>query len=144
MGGIMGITGTEESGPTKVRPGVGDIFPAVMAVESITSALHHCERTGEGQYVDVSMVDSMLSLTERIVYQYSYEGEYPARRGVPTCCFSVRPVQRQRRVRRHSSTVGPPMGGLGRAHGSPVLAEEYPAQQDRADHAGEFRLVVNE
>lgn len=81
MGGIMSITGTEESGPTKVGPGVGDIFPAVLSVVGILAALTHRDRTGEGQHVDVGMVDSILALTERIVYQYSIEGTVPAPQG---------------------------------------------------------------
>jgi succinyl-CoA:mesaconate CoA transferase len=81
MGGVMSITGTQEEGPTKVGPGVGDIFPAVLTVVGVLSALHHRKRTGVGQYVDVGMVDSVLSLTERIVYQYSFEGEAPTPQG---------------------------------------------------------------
>lgn len=81
MGGIMSITGTEESGPVKVAPGIGDIFPAVLSTVGILAALQHRKRTGEGQYVDVSMVDGILSLTERIVYQYSVAGDVPRPQG---------------------------------------------------------------
>lgn len=81
MGGIMSITGTEEHGPTKVGPGVGDIFPAVLCVVGVLSALHDRGRSGEGQHVDVGMVDGILSLCERIVHQYSYTGEVPRQQG---------------------------------------------------------------
>lgn len=81
FGGIMSITGTAESGPTKVGPGVGDIFPGVLSVVGILSALRHRDRTGEGQYVDVGMVDGILSLCERMVHQYSFEEEVPGPRG---------------------------------------------------------------
>lgn len=81
MGGVMSITGTEESGPTKVGPGIGDIFPAVLAVVGVLAALQRRDRTGTGEYVDVSMVDGMLSLTERIVHQYSFTGEVPQPQG---------------------------------------------------------------
>lgn len=99
IGGIMGITGTEESGPTKAGPGVRDIFPAVMAVAGITNALHHRERTDEGQYVDVSMIDSMLSLTERIVHQYSSPAISPYHRVTRIRSFPLRPLRRRRRAR---------------------------------------------
>lgn len=81
MGGVMSVTGTEGNGPTKVGPGVGDLFPAVLSVVGTLSALHYRNQTGEGQYVDVSMVDGVLSLTERIVHQYSVGGDVPSPQG---------------------------------------------------------------
>jgi crotonobetainyl-CoA:carnitine CoA-transferase CaiB-like acyl-CoA transferase len=81
MGGIMGITGASPEQPTKIGPGVGDTVPALMLAIGILAAVHHARRTGEGQFVDVSMVDSVLALTERIVYQYSYEGRSPVPEG---------------------------------------------------------------
>jgi crotonobetainyl-CoA:carnitine CoA-transferase CaiB-like acyl-CoA transferase len=81
MGGIMGITGASPEQPTKIGPGVGDTVPALMLAIGILAAVHHARRTGEGQFVDVSMVDSVLALTERIVYQYAYEGRSPVPEG---------------------------------------------------------------
>lgn len=81
MGGLMSITGSDETGPLKVGPGVGDIFPAILTLVGILSALHHREQTGEGQYVDTAMVDGVLSLTERIVHQYSVGGTVPEPQG---------------------------------------------------------------
>ncbi len=81
MGGILGITGTDPAHPVKVGPGVGDIFPAALAATGILAALHEAQRTGLGQLVDVAMYDAVLSLTERIVYQYSITGESPAPQG---------------------------------------------------------------
>jgi crotonobetainyl-CoA:carnitine CoA-transferase CaiB-like acyl-CoA transferase len=80
-GGLMGITGAEDGKPVKTGPGVGDVFPATLCAVGVLAALHHAERTGEGQYVDVSMVDGILSLCERIVYQYSFGGEVPRPEG---------------------------------------------------------------
>lgn len=81
MGGILGITGADHQNPVKVGPGVGDIFPAALAATGILAALHEAKRTGEGQLVDVAMYDAVLSLTERIVYQYSMTGESPTPQG---------------------------------------------------------------
>jgi crotonobetainyl-CoA:carnitine CoA-transferase CaiB-like acyl-CoA transferase len=75
MGGIMNITGLEPDKPTKVGPGVGDIVPAIMGAFGVMAAVWRAERTGEGQFVDVPMIDSVLSLCERIVHQYSYQGK---------------------------------------------------------------------
>ncbi len=77
MGGLMAINGPDRASPMKVGPGVGDIMPAAMAAYGIMAAMWRAERTGAGQYVDVAMVDSILSLCERVVHQYAYEGEVP-------------------------------------------------------------------
>ncbi|PKP72050.1 MAG: CoA transferase [Alphaproteobacteria bacterium HGW-Alphaproteobacteria-5] len=74
MGGIMGITGPDARAPTKVGPGVGDIIPGMMLSFGILAAVHHARRTGQGQFVDVSMVDSVLATCERMIYQYSVQG----------------------------------------------------------------------
>jgi succinyl-CoA:mesaconate CoA transferase len=81
LGGVMEITGEEDGPPTKVGPGVGDLFTAVLNAVGILAAVHHRDRTGEGQYVDTGMYDAMISLCERTVYQYSYTGEAPSRQG---------------------------------------------------------------
>lgn len=77
MGGIMQITGPDRDTPIKVGPGVGDLMPAAMCAFGVAAALVHARKTGEGQFVDVSMVDSVLSLCERIVHQHSFRNEVP-------------------------------------------------------------------
>jgi crotonobetainyl-CoA:carnitine CoA-transferase CaiB-like acyl-CoA transferase len=81
MGGLMGVTGPDAATPTKVGPGIGDTVPAIMAAFGIMAAVWHAARTGEGQYVDVAMVDGVLSVSERILHQYSYEGKVPGPEG---------------------------------------------------------------
>ncbi|HMO45186.1 MAG TPA: CoA transferase [Rubrivivax sp.] len=81
MGGIMSITGEPGGAPTKIGPGVGDIVPGLMLGLGILAAVHHARRTGEGQFVDIAMVDGMLALCERTVYQQSYEGRTPGPEG---------------------------------------------------------------
>ncbi|WP_072805852.1 CaiB/BaiF CoA transferase family protein [Rhodococcoides yunnanense] len=81
MGGIMAITGPDEAHPTKVGPGVGDIVPGMFASVAVIAALRHAERTGVGQFVDVSMYDSIVSLCERVIYQHSYTGSIPGPQG---------------------------------------------------------------
>jgi len=81
LGGVMEITGQPDGPPTKVGPGIGDLFTAVLNAVGILAAVHHRDRTGEGQYVDTAMYDAMVSMCERTVYQYSYTGEAPTRRG---------------------------------------------------------------
>jgi crotonobetainyl-CoA:carnitine CoA-transferase CaiB-like acyl-CoA transferase len=75
MGGIMAITGADGRTPTKIGPGVGDTIPAIMAAFGIMAAVWRAERSGDGQYVDVAMVDSVLSVCERALHQYTYGGK---------------------------------------------------------------------
>ncbi|KZF13398.1 formyl-CoA transferase [Rhodococcus sp. EPR-157] len=77
MAGALSITGTEDGKPVKIGPGIGDIFPGTMLTIGVLAALWEVQKTGQGQQIDVSMFDSILSLCERMVYQYSYTGQVP-------------------------------------------------------------------
>lgn len=79
--GAMGITGAADGTPYKIGPGIGDIFPGVLLMVGLLSAVIHAKESGEGQYVDVAMYDSVLALCERIVYQHSYTGAVPGPEG---------------------------------------------------------------
>lgn len=81
MGGLMGITGPDANTPTKVGPGLGDIIPGAFAATGILAALLRAKMTGRGQFVDISMVDAVLSVCERIVHQNSYAGAVPGPEG---------------------------------------------------------------
>ena len=81
MAGALSVTGTEDGEPIKIGPGVGDIFPGTQLAVGLLAAVMHARETGEGQHVDVAMYDSILSLCERIVYQYSYAGVVPKPEG---------------------------------------------------------------
>jgi crotonobetainyl-CoA:carnitine CoA-transferase CaiB-like acyl-CoA transferase len=81
MGGIMAITGPDARTPTKIGPGIGDIVPGMMLGFGVLAAIHHARRTGEGQFVDVSMVDSILAICERMVWQNSVEELVPGPEG---------------------------------------------------------------
>ncbi|MEC7288712.1 MAG: CoA transferase [Pseudomonadota bacterium] len=96
MGGIMGITGPDAARPTKIGPGVGDIVPGMMLAFGVLSAIHHARRTGQGQFVDVSMVDSMLAVCERMIYQHSVSDHVarPQGNGHPFMCpFGMFPAK---------------------------------------------------
>lgn len=97
MGGIMGITSTTKGGaPTKIGPGVGDIMPAMFFAFGIASACWRAQRTGEGQFVDIAMVDGVLAVCERLVFQYSATGVAPGTEGNhhPLLCpFGIFPAK---------------------------------------------------
>ena len=88
VGGLMAITGPAADQPMKVGPGVGDLVPAMMMSFGLLAAVRHVERTGEGQFVDIAMVDGVLALCERILHQYSYGGDVavPEGNGHPLFC----------------------------------------------------------
>jgi crotonobetainyl-CoA:carnitine CoA-transferase CaiB-like acyl-CoA transferase len=81
MGGIMATTGPNATTPMKIGPGIGDIVPGAMLAFGILAAVHHARRTGEGQFVDIAMVDAILALCERTVYQHSVQGIVPRPEG---------------------------------------------------------------
>ena len=62
MSGLMSITGEPGGPPMKAGSALADTVSAVFALSGILAALYHRERSGQGQFVDVSMVDSLFSL----------------------------------------------------------------------------------
>lgn len=80
MGGWMGITGPDAEHTYKVGGGAGDTVPGLFAAFGTMTALWHARTTGQGQYVDVAMADSILAMSELVVSQYSYRQVSP----VPT------------------------------------------------------------
>jgi len=56
----MGITGDEDGPPIKVGVAVTDISTGLYAYGAISAALFHRERTGEGQYIDLALLDSQV------------------------------------------------------------------------------------
>jgi CoA:oxalate CoA-transferase len=81
MSGLMTITGFPDNPPTKVGPSVGDNYTGTYLALGIMMALYHRELTGEGQRLDVSMVDTLFSILENAVVQYTVAGEIPGRNG---------------------------------------------------------------
>ncbi|MCP5072924.1 MAG: cag pathogenicity island protein Cag11 [Rhodobacteraceae bacterium] len=81
MGGLMAMTGPDRHTPTKVGPGIGDIFAGMMMSFGIMAALREAESTGKGQFVDVAMYDAMISLCERMVYLHDMTGQVPGPAG---------------------------------------------------------------
>lgn len=76
-GGIMSITGNEGGSPVRVGTSVGDITAALFTANGIMSALYQREKTGEGQKVDISMLDSQIAILENAVVRYAASGKSP-------------------------------------------------------------------
>jgi len=86
MGGLMSVTGPPDlpdapGTPCKVGVAVADIAAGLYAAISILAALRHAERTGCGQYIDISLFDSQLSWLANVASSYLVSGAQPARYG---------------------------------------------------------------
>ncbi|GFN22272.1 CaiB/BaiF CoA transferase family protein [Thermanaeromonas sp. C210] len=77
MGGIMSITGQPGGEPTRVGASIGDITAALFTVIGILAALAERERSGKGQYIDISMLDCQVAILENAIARYSVGGEVP-------------------------------------------------------------------
>jgi crotonobetainyl-CoA:carnitine CoA-transferase CaiB-like acyl-CoA transferase len=74
MSGIMSITGHEDKGPTRAGFALCDTIGAMTAAFAVSSALYQRAQTGEGQFVDVSMLDAALSFISGQVAEYTLTG----------------------------------------------------------------------
>jgi len=79
MSGVMDLIGFEDRPPTFTLYGLADVYSGMVGAYGILQALFMRERTGEGQLVDVSLLDNMLALNERMVALYSVSGKEPKR-----------------------------------------------------------------
>ncbi len=84
MGGLMSITGEpEEQGgrPQKVGVAVADLMTGMYSVSAITAALYHREQTGEGQHIDIALLDSQVAWLANQNMNYLLTGQDPKRHG---------------------------------------------------------------
>jgi crotonobetainyl-CoA:carnitine CoA-transferase CaiB-like acyl-CoA transferase len=81
MGGLMSLTGEPTGEPMKSAVAVADLFTGMYAVTSILAALRHEERTGEGQQIDVSLLDCQVAMLANLGANYLVSGEAPQRQG---------------------------------------------------------------
>ncbi len=85
MGGLMSITGQPEGDaggePMKVGVAVADLFAGMYAATSILAALRHAERTGEGQRLDVALLDCQIAMLANQASNFLVSGKAPKRLG---------------------------------------------------------------
>ena len=100
MGGLMSITGeaegTEGAGPQKVGVAMADIVTGLYCASAIQAALIHRDRSGEGQYIDMALLDCQVAVLANQAMMYLAAGEVPNRMGnahpniVPYQVFATR------------------------------------------------------
>ena len=77
LGGIMSITGPPGGEPHRVGIPIADLTAGLWATLSINAALRHREVTGEGQHLDISLLDTQVSLLSIQGLNYLTSGEVP-------------------------------------------------------------------
>ncbi|MDA8289869.1 MAG: CoA transferase [Actinomycetota bacterium] len=81
MSGLMSVTGTSETGPLRVGIAIADSATGVFSAYGIVAALFNRERSGRGQFVDCSLMASMLSLMSYQAQRYLSASEVPGQDG---------------------------------------------------------------
>ena len=83
QGGLMSITGPTEDGddgePFKVGVAIVDVSAGLFAVIGILAALHHRQRTGQGQQIDIALFDAQLGWLANVASNYLVSGQPPKR-----------------------------------------------------------------
>src|SRR6185369_10103832 len=74
MSGIMSITGHEDKGPTRAGFALCDTIGGMTAAFAVASALFQLSHTGQGQFVDVAMLDAALGFLAPQVAEYTVTG----------------------------------------------------------------------
>jgi len=101
MGGLMSVTGERDDlggGPQKVGVAVADLMTGMYATVGILAALRHAEKTGEGQQVDMALLDTQVAILANLGANYLVSGNTPGRAGnahqniVPYQVFEVAPA----------------------------------------------------
>jgi CoA:oxalate CoA-transferase len=77
MSGVMSTSGPAGASPYPVGVSLGDIPAGMFAAFAIASALYARDRTGRGQYIDISMLDSLVAMMENPIVRHGMTGEAP-------------------------------------------------------------------
>ena len=82
VSGLMSITGPPNEAPgSKVGVAITDVVTGLTAATSILAALHHSQQTGQGQYIDIALLDSQIAALVNIASSYLVTGATPQRMG---------------------------------------------------------------
>ena len=81
MGGFMSLTGAPEGAPQKAGVPIADLMAGMYAAVAINAALRHREATGEGQCIDIGMLDTQVAMPTIQGLNYLATGQAPKRLG---------------------------------------------------------------
>lgn len=147
MSGLMSITGEAGHPPVRVGTSIGDITAALFGTIGILTALHVRNKSGEGQKVDVSMLDSQVAILENAISRYEVTGKVPGPLG--TRHPSIAPFQG---FPTKDYYVIIPCGNdalwdkLCHVLGMEQYKEDprFKDNKDRVDHIDELEKIINE
>ena len=85
LGGLMSVTGERDDrpggGPQKVGVAVADLFTGLYASVAILAALRHRDATGQGQHIDMALLDTQVAMLANLGANYLVTGVAPGRAG---------------------------------------------------------------
>ena len=147
VGGLMGITGDPDGSPVKVGVAMTDICTALHAHGAILAALYARERTGKGQRIDVSLLETQIAALINIASSFLNAGELPRKWG--TAHASIVPYQGFRAQDGYMIIGGATdrlWVKLCEAIGLPELAREpkYATNEQRVQHRDEIVSLLEE
>jgi CoA:oxalate CoA-transferase len=144
MGGLMSITGEPGRPPVRVGTSIGDIAAALFTAIGILAALGHARATGEGQLVDVAMLDCQVAILENAIMRYLVTGEVPGPLGArhPSIApFEAFPAKDGHVILAVGTNIWPRFcEGIGR----PDLIEHphFATNALRAEHVDELHAIL--
>jgi crotonobetainyl-CoA:carnitine CoA-transferase CaiB-like acyl-CoA transferase len=80
-GGIMSVTGEAARAPMKVGVGIADVMCGMYATSAILAAVYHREQTGQGQHIDLGLLDTQVAWLVNVGLNYLTSGKVPQRVG---------------------------------------------------------------
>jgi crotonobetainyl-CoA:carnitine CoA-transferase CaiB-like acyl-CoA transferase len=81
MSGLMSVTGFAGQGPVRAGAAIADISAGMVLVQGILTALYHRERTGQGQWVHTSLLESLVSVLDFQAARWLRTGDVPGQAG---------------------------------------------------------------
>ena len=146
MGGLRYVCGDSSSPPSRMGISIGDSLAATFACIGALTALHHRERTGEGQVVDSAIYEAVLNMMESLITEYDQAGYIRERHGaiLPNVAPSnVYPTKDDSiiLIAANQDTV---FGRLAEAMGQPELTKDkrYSTHAARGVHQEELDELV--
>jgi crotonobetainyl-CoA:carnitine CoA-transferase CaiB-like acyl-CoA transferase len=94
MGGLMSVTGTPGTPPTRAGIPVSDLAAGLYLAVGVLAALHDRERTGTGRWVQTSLLESMIAMMDFQATRWTVDGQVPPSAGnhhpttVPMGCYA--------------------------------------------------------
>ena len=141
MAGVMSITGEPDGEPMKMGVAFSDVFAGLHAMIGIQAALYEREKSGKGQHIDISLLDSQVSVLANQAMNYLVSGKVPKRLGnehpniVPYQTFATKDghiiiaVGNDRQYVAFCQIIGAAHLGLD---------ERYKTNRGRVEHRGEL------